>query len=569
MKRAILFINILIVTSMLLSACATPTPETIKEVVTQVVEVEKEVTRVVEGTPVVETVVETTVVEKEVTKIVEVEKVVTATPEEKPKKKLTWAFDMGTNCLDPAFQTGMPDHNNIMNIFSYLVAHKPGTLEDVNPDLAERWEVSDDGLVYTFYLRSGVKWQEGYGDFTAEDVKYSWERIMDPETKARGNTTLKVVESVEVVDPLTVRVTLKNPDPGFLIKLPHTPNTAIVNKRAVEERGEDHCLRPIGTGPYRVVWSEPSGGVIMVANDDYFGGRPVIDEVEMKVVPEESVAALALKAGEIDFVMLRGSAVIADLMQAGPDVVVNVDPSRSTSIFALHLNTSREPFDDVRVRYALIHALDRETLAREASEGMTDRPAHAIIAPSLFGHTDDVTQYEYDPEKAKALLAEAGYPDGIKITADSMTSGFYPVVLTMVQSYWKESGIDLEINFLDRAAMRQHQSEGNYDITVSDINRADPDLLLDFFRCDQFPPDGINRTFWNGPCELIEAQAREMDPEKRAEMLKTIQQEFAIGAPVVPLWHTPMVTAAGSYVTGLIPNLAWWQTRFYMFDIEK
>jgi peptide/nickel transport system substrate-binding protein len=476
---------------------------------------------------------------------------------------------MGTNCIDPAFQTGMPDHNQVFNVFNYLVAHKPGTLTDVDPDLAERWEVSDDGLVYTFYLRSGVKWQEGYGDFTAEDVKYSWERIMDPETKARGSPTLQVVESVEVVDPLTVRVTLKQVDPGFLIKLPHTPNTAIVNKRAVEERGEDHCFKPIGTGPYRVVKAEHAGGVTMVANDDYYGGRPAIDEVEMLVIPEPMVAAMALKAGEIDLLMVRDPAAIADLLRAGPDVVYNGDESFSTSIFHLAFNSSREPFDDIRVRQALIHAIDRETLAREATEGMITRPAHSILAPSFFGYTEDVVKYEYDPEKAKALLAEAGYPDGFETSCIAMKSGFYPVVLTIVQSYWKEVGVDFEINFLDRAAMRQHQREGNYDINVSDISRAEADMTLQFFLCDDFPPDGLNRTFWNGPCELMEAQARETDPEKRAEMLKTIQQEFAKGAPVVTLWHTPQVTFARSNVTGLIPNLAWWQTRFYMFDIVE
>ena len=499
------------------------------------------------------------------------EEAVAAAPSLEPKK-LTWAFSMGTNCLDPAHQTGSPDYENLHNIYSGLVAHKPGSLTDVSPDLAESWEISDDGLVYTFHLRSGVKWQEGYGDFTAEDVKYSWDRTMDPEEAAGGSPVLQnSVESVEIVDPLTVRVTLNKPSPPFLIMVAHTPNTYIVNKKAIEERGDDFCLNPIGTGPYRVVAAESNAGVTLEAFDDYYGGRPAIDMVELRVVPEESVAVLALKAGEIDFMIVRDPANIASLFKAGPDIVVNADPQFSASTYALWLNNTREPFSDVRVRHALIHAIDRDTLAREATEGMVTSGAYSIMPPSLIGHTTDVVRYEYDPEKAKALLAEAGYPDGVKISVDSMQTAFNPIMLTIVQAYWREVGVDLEINFLDRAAIRQHQSEGNYDITVSNPTRAEADLIIDYYRCDAFPP-GRNMNLYKAPdeiCELMDAQIAEMDYDKRVEMLEKIQQQIAIDAPNVPLWYVSEVTAARSYVTGLIPNLGRWQPRFWLFDIEK
>jgi peptide/nickel transport system substrate-binding protein len=566
MKRAILFINILIVASMLLSACATPTPEIVEKVVTQVVKetvVQKEVVKetvIVEGTP--------QVVEKEVTKIVEVEKVVTPAPEEKEKKKLTWAVAMGTNCLDPAFQTGLPDYDNIMNIYNGLVAHKPGSLTEVSPDLATRWDISDDGLVYTFHLRPGVKWDQGYGELTAEDVKYSWERIIEAENGERGGHRLAMVESIEAVDPLTVKVTLKYPFPPFLINMAHSGTFKIVNKKAIEERGEDYCLNPVGTGPYRVVWAETNGGVLLEANEDSFMGRPVIDEVEMRVTPEESVAVLALKAGEIDFMIVREPANIKVLREE-PDVFVNADENFSASIYALWTNNSREPLGDVRVRRALIHALDRETMVREATEGMLSLVAHSIVPPSLLGHTNDVDKYEYDPEKAKALLAEAGYPDGFKITADSMKTAFNPVMLTMVQSYWKEIGVELEINYLDRASIRQHQSEGSFDITVSNPTRAEVDQIMDSFRCGNIPPAGPNYAHYKGPCELIETQASELDTSKRVEMLKEIQKRIATDAPVVPLWYPVEVTAARTYVKGLVPNLGWWTTMFWLFDIEK
>ena len=493
----------------------------------------------------------------------------TATPVQ--PKKLVWGVSMGTNCLDPAFQTGLPDSNNLVNIYNGVVTHKPGSLTEVDPDLAERWTVSADGLVYTFYLRSGVQWQGGYGEFTAEDVKYSWDRMLNPETKTTGATVLKVISSIEVVDKYTVRVTLKAPNPPFLINIANTVGALIVNKKAIEERGTEYCLKPIGTGPYQVSKAETNGTVVLQVFDKYFGAKPAIDEVEMRVIPEESVAVMALKSGEIDYAIVREPINIASLLKAAPEVVVNGDQQYTASTYALWLNNTRKPFDDVRVRRALTHAIDRDTLAREATEGLATKRADSPVPPSLLGYTEDVTKYDYDPEKAKALLAEAGYPNGFKITVDSMNTAFNPVMLTIVQSYWKKVGVDLEISYLDRAAIRQHQAEGSYDITVSNPTRAEVGLILDYYKCGNFPP-GPNFNLYKAPddiCKLMIDQATEIDQQKRVEMVTKIQQQITNDCPNVLLWYVAEVTAARSYVKGMIPNLPSWQTRFYYFDIVK
>ena len=139
-------------------------------------------------------------------------------------KTLTFAYAQTITCLDPAFQTGTPNSNLTDNLFNGLVTHKPGTLTEVAPDLAESWEVSDDGLVYTFNLRPGVQWQSGYGELAAADVVYSWERILNPDTAARGGTLLAPVESIEAVDDLTVQVTLKAPNAPFLVNIRSLPH---------------------------------------------------------------------------------------------------------------------------------------------------------------------------------------------------------------------------------------------------------------------------------------------------------------------------------------------------------
>jgi peptide/nickel transport system substrate-binding protein len=481
-------------------------------------------------------------------------------------KKLTWAFALGTNCLDPAFQTGSPDANNMYNIYDSLVAHKNDSLTEVDPALATSWEVSPDGLTYTFQLRPGVKWHGGYGEVTAEDVKYSYDRMKNPETKAAGGAFLKPIESIEVVDPLTVRLNLSTPNPPLLLNLAHDPGAAIVNQKAVEERGREHCLRPIGTGPYEVTSAETNGGVTMQAFADAWRGKPAIDQVEMRVIPEESVAVLALKSGEIDFMVPRDPVFIQELRKT-PGVVVNGDEKASASFYALWLNNSREPFDDPNVRKALIHAIDRETLVNSVTEGMITQVANSVVPPNLVGHTSDVTVYPYDLELAKSLLKEAGHESGFEITAEAIRTSDNPAMLTVVQNMWKELGVTLNISFLDRAAIRANQAAGNFDITVSNPTRAEVDGIMDYFRCQNIP--GSNFPQYRGVCDLIDQQASTADPAERVRLLEEIQKKIAEDAPIVPLWYPIEVTAARDYVTGMIPNLAGWQTRFYHFDLDK
>jgi peptide/nickel transport system substrate-binding protein len=485
------------------------------------------------------------------------------------KKVLNWSFSQLVACLDPAFQTGGTDSMLLDNIFNKLVRHNSFSLETVDPELAESFEISDDGTVYTFHLRQGVQWQKGYGEFTAQDVVYTWERVMDPDTGARGASVLAPVTSIEALDDYTVQVTLDAPNAPFLINIAHAPVTDIVNEQAVADLGDDFCLNPVGTGPYQIVEADTSGTAIMEAFDDHFKGRPAIDEVVFHHIPDESVAVLALKSGEIDYMIVRDPINIVTLKD-DPSVQLIADEQFAASMYALWLNNSREPFDDIRVRRALIHAIDRETLVREATEGFLTQVAHSVFPPSLLGHTQDVTQYEYDPELAKQLLEEAGYGEGATITvaAQAMQTAFNPIMLTIVQEYWAEVGVTLEIEYLERAAIRENQGNGDYDITISNPTRAEVDLLLEFFRCQNLPPNGRNFSFYTGACDLMEEQARTIDQADRVDLLVQIQKQIAEDAPIVPLWYPVEVTAASNRVTGIVPNLGSWTPFFFLYDLN-
>jgi len=488
------------------------------------------------------------------------------------KKVLNWSFSQLVACLDPAFQTGGTDSMLLDNIFNKLVKHNNFSLETVDPDLAESYELSDDGTVYTFHLRQGVQWQKGYGEFTAKDVVYTWERVMNPETGARGASVLAPVTSIEALDDYTIQVTLDAPNAPFLINIAHAPVTDIVNEQAIADLGDDFCLNPVGTGPYQIVEADTSGTAIMEAFDDHFKGRPAIDEVVFHHIPDESVAVLALKSGEIDYMIVRDPINIVSLKD-DPSVQLIADEQFAASIYALWLNNTRPPFDDIRVRKALAYAIDRETLVREATEGFLTQVANSILPPSLLGYTDDVVKYEYNPELAKQLLEEAGYGEGasatINVAAQAMQTAFNPIMLTIVQEYWADVGVNLEIEYLERAAIRENQGSGNYDITISNPTRAETDLILAYFDCDLHPPNGSNFSYYDGVCDEIHQQSRTINQADRVDLIVKIQQQIAEDLPVIPLWYPVEVTAASNRVTGIVPNLGSWTPFFYLFDLTE
>ncbi len=483
-------------------------------------------------------------------------------------KRLVWTNGLPTGCLDPAFSNRLPDWMNQMNIYNSLVKQKPGSLSEVLPDLAERWSVSRDGLVYTFNLRAGVKWHDGYGDFSAQDVKFAWERLVDPATRATNATDLRHVQSIDVVDPLTVRVTLKQPFPAFLVTVANSAHTHIVNRRALAERGQSHCIRPVGTGPYRVQRAEVRGGVLLVANPDAFGGRPAIDEVEMRFVPEESAAVLALRGGETDVMVVREYANIA-LLRRTPNINVYADDKFSASTYILTLNNSRKPFDDARVRRALVHALDRRALMLRVGAGVLGSITHTVIPKSILGSTDDLQKYEYNPGRARQLLREAGYPNGFKTAVISVNTAYHPAILTIVQAMWKQVGVDLDVQLLDGPALRPRQRSGDFDITSGDPLDAEVGQFL--ARVDSRNIPAVNQCHYKNPAvdQMIDAQGRELDPKKRVDIIMKIQQQLAIDMPCIPLFPTVQATAARAGVTGMVPNLGWWQLPFYQMDIAR
>jgi len=242
----------------------------------------------------------------------------------KSEKILVIARTNKPSSLDPAHIVWTNDYAIVANVFSTLIGYEPGTRKMV-PDLATKWEVSNDGKIYTFYLRKGVKFHRGYGELTAEDVKFTFERILDPKTKARYPDFFKSIDKIEIIDKYTVKFILKYPDPAFLTYLAPWRNSFIVCKKAVLEMGDEKfAMQPVGTGPFVVEkWNQETGDVILVKNPDYYGEKPKVDKIIYKVIEDSYTQYLALEKGEVDIVSLDISiSGLLDRAKSNPNIKV-------------------------------------------------------------------------------------------------------------------------------------------------------------------------------------------------------------------------------------------------------
>jgi peptide/nickel transport system substrate-binding protein len=426
--------------------------------------------------------------------------------------------------LDPAHIGNPPDHAAGVLIYSGLARYTPGTI-DVVPDLATGWEISEDGLTFTFELRQGVKWHKDYGDFTAEDVVYTYNRIKDPETASRFAGDLEAVESIEAVDEYTVRFTLSEPFSAFLSAVVAFRPGWIVNQRAIEEKGEAYTLDPIGTGPYVFESRSPGTELVLTRNPEFY--EPLsIETVRMKFVQEDSVAELALQAGDLDASYLYApESSQRALDEAGDEIEAKRIAAYRTQWAGFNL--SREKMQDIRVRQAIIHAIDKPAAAA-AVAGDLAQVVSSIFNPNLAGYIDP-NPFPYDPEKAKALLAEAGYADGIDIDVLVIPSSTWPDLATVVQEQWRQSGINANLIVVERAVYDEmiDQAEA-FDVATVNITRSEPYQYASYFLSTNIPDPNFHHYDNPEVDEIIRTASRELDPARQTELWEQFQEKVLV-----------------------------------------
>lgn len=357
------------------------------------------------------------------------------------------------NTLDPHFASGSADRTLVAWVHGSLVRFVPGTIDasQLEPDLAESWDNSEDGLVWTFKLREGVQWHHGFGEVTADDVVFSLKKSSDPERSAYSSD-YAAFKSVEVVDPYTVRITLKNRVPSLLGLLSNYSGGFIVSRKASEALGSELARKPVGFGPFQFEAIEPGVAVTFVAHDAYFRGQPKLKRIKFRFLSSASARGLAFLAGEID--AAAGAADQNWLRHVRRTPGAQIDIFEPSELNLIHVNTKKPPFDNILVRRALAHAVDTERLPRyRGAEFM--RPAKSVIPSDNLGYTADAPRYEFDPAKAKALLREAGFPNGLTFNMIASQSPGYYAELQILQANLKESGITVNLQPAEHATWHQ------------------------------------------------------------------------------------------------------------------
>ncbi len=446
--------------------------------------------------------------------------------------------------------SGLPAFGAVAQIADPLVLERDG---EIVPWLAESWEYTDGGRNLIFKIREGVKAHDGT-DITAEDVVWSINRFRDISI---GRSSLAVVTDVVALDDYHVQVSTAEPFAPLLATFSYTL-IGVYSKDAYDAAGSDEAfsLHPVGPGPYKFVEWVPGQRLVLEAFDDYWAGAPKIKTVEFRVILDEAARVAALEAGEVD-VIHAFAPIEADRLSSNPDVKVINPPS--AGFIRLNMNTSSPPFDDPRVRQAMAYAIDREAINDAIFLG-TAPVSHSLVPAGTFAYTDEFDVYDYDPEKAKELLAEAGVPN---LTFElAYGAGRYLLdneVVAIVQAQLAEIGVTANIRAMEWAQFSEYirqppdEAQTQMNLTWWRSVNGDPDSAIGVFTAAEMPPAGNNPTYYESDEfeRLYAAQQTEPDPDARRELLRDLQRVLMEDLPAVPMYQQPQLWAARSDVAGM------------------
>jgi len=422
------------------------------------------------------------------------------------------------------------------NVFEGLT--RIGPAGEVLPALAESWTVSDDGKTYTFKLHSGVKFHDG-SDFNADDVKFSLDRARADNSVNAQKGLFAAIDTVEAVDPATVRITLKNPQGSFLYNL-GWGDAVIVAPESAETNKE----KPVGTGPFRFeAWAKGSA-ITIVKNPDYWGAAVTLDKAEFRIIPDAAAAVPALLSGDVQAFPFFPPEALAQI-QADPRFKVAIGSTEGETILAT--NNKKPPFDQLKVRQAIAHAIDRKAIIDGASAGL-GVPIGSHFSPANAAYVDLTGTYPHDIAMAKQLLKEAGLESGFKATLKLPPVPYARDGGQIIASQLREIGIELEIIPVEWADwLSQVFTDKNYDLTI--VSHTEPNDIDIYSRKDYY----FN---YDNPAfdKVIEDLNLTSDEAKRTDLYKQAQKILADDAVNGFLYELPKVGVWDAKVEGLWEN---------------
>jgi len=570
-RRIMVIVAVLIVLSILILACG-PTPEPAQVVVTKEVEVKETV--IVAGTP--------EIVEKEVTTVVEVEKLVVATPTPaaSPPESTTFIYglDSEPDTLDPiTFNVGSA-RSLIRNMYEGLT-DVWGEEEHVQPGLATHWDISDDGMEYTFYLREGINFHDGT-PFNAEAVKFCLEK--HKEAKQYFYVYIRHIDHVEVIDDYTAKVVMEDPFAPIIEGLQWFP---IFSPTAFQQNEVDgdyakawFAENSAGTGPYKLQQWDRGEQVIIVKNEDYWQGweGEHVDKVIARVIAEPSTQRLLLEQGDLDLIQ-KVDVDSVEALQTNPDINMQVYPT--SRIFSVMMNVQKGPTADKRVREAIAYAIDYDAHNEGSMRGYVGEHLAGPFPLDLIGGVEDLPVRRRDIEKAKQLLAEAGYPGGgFTLEMPYLGSLFdeHNRIAALLYNNLAEIGIELITH--DMPIPTWIETMANPDTAMplwlhyASAYAPVPDKYVFYlYHTDAQGKAGNNWSYYSNPDvdRLIDAAAASTDHAERMDMFEEIAQTIEEDCVAARLNRTVAFEAARTWVQGWIPRpYMVYMQKFYEIHLE-
>lgn len=483
------------------------------------------------------------------------------------KKKLQNAVVYGKAkdavTLDPGDETDGESSTVSQNIFETLVQYKEESTE-IEPGLAESWTVSPDGLTWNFIIRKGIKFHDGTF-LDADAVKFNYDREMDHDNKYRfsgkfeyWNLFFSNVVKITVKDPYTVEFKLKDKDPTFL------PNLAlftmgISSPTAIKKFGKDIFKNPVGTGPFKLKSWTKDERILLKANPDYWKGKPKVEKLIFKPIPDNSVRLLELENG---FISAMDGVNPDDLERIEKNPKLQIISQPGMNVGYLSMNTEKPPFDNIKVRQAINYAVNKDALVKAFfANGKVGMTAKNPIPPTIWSYNDKIEPYKFDKEKAKKLIAESGadLSKTIDFWAMPIPRPYMPQpqkIAESIQADLKEIGLKTKIVSYDWGTYLDKVAKGEHDMCLLGWtgDNGDPDNFLYTLFSSKNTKKGSasNYSFYKSAemDKYLDAAKKELDKAKRIEYYMKAQEVFHRDVPWLPLFHSTQIAAFRADVKG-------------------
>lgn len=452
---------------------------------------------------------------------------------------------------------------------------------EIQPELAKEWEISDDGLTYTFYLHEGVTFHDGE-PLTAEDVEFTFNIFLDEDYTGPRAGSFIALEEVEALDEYTVQFRLNDVDARFLSNLGYgiLPKHILGDVPATELEEHEFTRNPIGSGPFKFEEWVDGQHVQLVKNENYWEGEPHLDRIVLKILGDQNAMMAQLEAGDVDMITPPATET-PTLERWEEEGLIKLSSVLGYQYNYLGFNLRRPMFADKETRQAITHAIDRETIVEEVGYGQ-GQVAHGPVSPLSWAYSDDMPRFEYDPDRARELLAEAGWeegPDGILVRDGERFSFTIKTnsgnqiredIAVIIQSYLKDVGIEVKTEFVEWGAFLDQINPPNWDFDAIILGWAlgtDPDPRA-IWHSDEIE-QGLNYTGFSREDvdELIDQNVYFVDQDERAEALQEIFKIIAEEQPYSFLYYPNDLWALPTNLEGFThhPRIAYYKPHEWYF----